>query len=103
MAKLNECESSGILDSCFAILTDINMPLKSRLEVVEEVGCDEELDEAPVYAYSSSDDIKDICSAKQFQINDYFIKGLDNSQLSPIVDPSQKSLFRRRKRATGSS
>ena len=75
------------------ILLDLNLPRKSRREVLAEVKQDPDLRRIPVVIMTSSDDEKDILAAYNLYVNCYVTKPVDLDQFIGVVKSIEQFWF----------
>jgi chemotaxis family two-component system response regulator Rcp1 len=67
------------------ILLDLNLPLKSGLEVLQEIKADENLKRIPVVILTTSQAEKDIIKSYDLHANAYITKPVDLDQFIAVV------------------
>jgi CheY-like chemotaxis protein len=81
----SDCEANRLLPP-FIMLVDINMPRMNGFELLEELAADPTLAAIPTYILSTSTSPHDIRKATQYQILDYLVKPISESDLIRILE-----------------
>ena len=73
-------------ESMDLVILDLNLPVKSGLDVLEELRDGSTTSTTPILILSSSDDPEDICEAYELGANAYIVKRMDFDDTVSLVE-----------------